>query len=280
MQLLATNIDGPPATPWRGGLLGAAQPGDGTVRWEDGIVCWPDAVAGWRIVQLCTTDTDDHSLDQEEPLPYAARPVVIQSRVRTRRSTVAEMSARARRQLDAITGRALARELWTGTGTRLDPYGLPGPQLYANPTEGAAPDNYVNPYLTDPGGITLPAAPLLRAVGEVEARTTELVTTGPVYLHLPLALVLQLAQQLVQRGDLLYTPAGSIVVPDPGYPGTAPRTVYGTGPVTVWTGPISVLDDPAQVVSYRDNTAEVWAERPALVVFDPQTLVGCPIQEA
>ena len=279
MQLLAQNLDGPPAQPARGGLLTAAQPG-GATNWQDGVVVWPDVRGGWRIVQHCTVDTLDHGLDDDEPLPVGARPVVVQARVTTRRSTVAEMSARARRKLDAVTGPALARELWTGEATKPDPFGLPGPQEYANPTQGVGDDRYLNPHLDSGQAEMFTAAlPPALAVGEVEARAAELVPGGPVYLHVPLALVTELAPSLVPRGDLLYTAAGSLIVPDPGYPGESPRTIYGTGPVVVWTGPITVFDDPSQVVSTSDNTVEVWAERPALVVFDPQTLVGCPVQE-
>lgn len=282
MHLLATNVDGPTAQPLRGGLLAAAlppAPGD----WDGGVVAWMESTGGWRIAQDCTTDIDDHGTDAD-PLPVAARPFVIQTVVRSRRSTVAEMSARARRRLDALTGKAIARELWTGAASDLDPYQLAGAgrQDYANP-QPAVGDDYVNARLAAAGAemFTVPQ-PAMQALGEVEDRLAELVAGGPLYLHVPLALLMELGPSLQPQGELLLTPAGSRVVADAGYPGTDPtgtgRVIYGSGPVVVWTGPITVLDDPSQVVSTSDNTVEVWAERAAMSLFDPQTLVGCPVE--
>lgn len=279
MQLIAQPVSGPPAAPPRGGLLAAAQPGASGVPWEDGLIAWPDTLGGWRIAQMCTDLVDEHGIDDDPALPTAARPFLIQTKVTDRRRTIEEMSERARRRLDAVTGKAIAHELWTGAATQLDPYDLPGPQTYANPTAG---DQSVNPYLRAAEDVFSTALPAMRALGEVEARVADLVAGGPIYLHVPLALVVELAPSLVQRGELWQTPTGGIVVPDRGYPGTGPtgtaRVIYGTGAVQVWTGPISVLDDPAQVVSTRDNTVQVWAERPALTLFDPQTLVACPVE--
>lgn len=279
MQLLAQPVRGPAAAPPRGGLLAAAQPGDPNIRWQSGVIAWPESTGGWRIVQDCTDEVHEHGLDAEMQLPTAARPFLIQTRVRDRRTTVAEMTERARRLLDAITGKAIAQELWTGAATALDPFEVLGPQAYANPSSGGA---LLNPHLTSTQVVHASALPPVAALGEAEARTAEIVAGGPIYLHVPLAILSELAPSLQPRGDLLYTAGGNLVVADPGYPGAGPddtgRFIYGTGPVQVWTGPISVLDCAAQVLSTRDNTVEVWAERPALALFDPQTLVGCPVE--
>lgn len=282
MQLLAQPVAGPAAQAPRGGLLAAAQPGATDVRWDAGVIAWPEAIGGWRIVQDCTTDVFEHEFDEDVELPTAARPFVIQTRVTARRTSIEEMGGRARRRLEAVTGKAIARELWTGAATKLDPYELPGPQTYANPT--ASEGLVLNPHLASADAeLYIGALPPVAALGEVEARAAEVVVGGPVYLHVPLAILTELAPSLQPRGDLLYTAAGNLVISDGGYPGTGPdgtpsRVIYGTGPVQVWTGPVDVIDDPSQVVNTRDNRVEVWAERPALALFDPQTLVGCPVE--
>ena len=273
-------VNGPPAAPPRVGLLTAATEGDASVPWDTGVVSWPESTGGWRIAQDCTTAVDKHGIDDPEQLPVGTRGIVLQTVVRARRTTVEEMSGRARRRLAAITSKALARELWTGTATQLAPYDLPGSGEYANPQVG---DQYVNPYLTDPRGEMYTAAlPPLAAVGEVEARLADVLAGGPGHIHVPVAILGELALALDRRGDVLYTAAGNIVIPDGGYPnrdqaGTG-RHIYGTDQVTWWTGPITVLDDPSQVVRYDDNSIAVWAERPAAVLFNPQTLVGCPVE--
>jgi hypothetical protein len=53
--------------------------------------------------------------------------------------------------------------------------------------------------------------------------------------------------------------------------------IYGSGPVTVWLGDPVVYDQDSWVVDNTTNRVAVWAERPALIWFDPQTLVGCTV---
>lgn len=271
-----------------GDLLRAAIPGpdDGATDWRKGVVQWPESAAGWRLLQDCSDAEQDYGVDTSG-LAVGAHPFLIQTAVDCPRAPIPEMADRARRRIEAISSQAVARELWTGAGTLGDPWQLPAGLTWEMSNPAPAAGSFTNPYLqaadllnadiTDP--TLLPSA--AAALGQVEAAVADRTIGGPTYLHVPLDVLFELAIGLERRGDLLVTPAGSIVVADGGYPGTAtdtgPLAIYGTGPVQVWLGEPTVYDEPTWVVDPATNVARVWAERPALVLFDPQTLVGAAV---
>jgi hypothetical protein len=273
---LLSPVPAPPAAPPRGGLLAASVPGPDT-RWLNGVVQWPESAVGWELSQDCSTETVSYGDPDGGISPLAGVPFVIRTSVICPRTTIEDMSARARTRLDSITSRAIAREVWTGDETSADPYDLPGVYDWLNPSPSAGV--YTNPYLTQAGADTVGGAGLdvLGAMGAVEAEVGQRVTNGPVFLHCPVAVVNDAAWALERRGDLLVTMTGAVVVTDYGYPLEATPVIYGTGTVQTWTGPIAVDDEPGEVVSKEDNTVRVWAERPALYLFDPRTLVSCQV---
>ncbi|MDN5919195.1 MAG: hypothetical protein L0I76_29565 [Pseudonocardia sp.] len=284
MQVMLGQVPSPPVQARRAGdLLRAALPGqdgDGATDWTKGVVAWPESLAGWRVIQDCSTTEVDYGLANAGQ-PVGARPFLIQTAVDCPRAPIPDMAARAARRIEAITSQAVARELWTGAASAEDPWELPDGAAWdlSNPA-GPTAGTYVNPHLAAADVGTAAGGPMA-VLGQVEAAVADKTIGGPIYLHVPLDVLFELAIGLERRGDLLVTPAGSIVVADGGYPGTATDgttlAIYGTGPVQVWLGPTTVYDDPSQVVNASNNVARVWAERPALVLFDPQTLVGAAV---
>lgn len=276
------------ASPRRiGALLSAALPGqeaDG-VDWRKGVVTWPEAAPGWRVIGDCDPGEVEYGLGDGAD-PVGATPFLIQTLTRCPRTELDILVDRATRQIHAVSSTAVARELWTGALTRARPFTVPDgvPFTLANPrpAAGTSPAGpWLNPHLT--AATLLDAAPHpAAAVGAVEAAIGDRIAGGPIYIHVPVEFVLELGQFNIRpEGNLLRTPLGSIVVADSGYPGTTtptgPPVVYATGPVQVWLDEPRVYDAPDQIVSHVDNTVGVWAERPALVLFDQQTAIGCPI---
>lgn len=273
-------------------LLTSAIPGpdlDG-VDWHKGVIAWPESAPSYRVVQDCTDEIADYG-DEAEFGPVAARPFVIQTVTHCPRGSLDELAARAERHIRAITSQALAYELWTGDATALDPWTLPTGQVaLANqrPDTGTADEGpYLNPHLD--GAVTLLGTAFdnaSAALGAVEAAVAERMAGGPIYLHVPTDFVLGMGADLRDQGDLLRTPTGSLVVADAGYPGKAVDaeagefTVYGSGPVTVWLDEPVIYDTDTWVVDHNTNRVAVWAERAALIWFDPQTLVGCTVSTA
>ncbi|MDN5919082.1 MAG: hypothetical protein L0I76_28975 [Pseudonocardia sp.] len=293
MQAMLGQVPPLPAQARRvGDLLRAATPGqagDSGTDWQKGVITWPESLAGWKTLLDCSTAEEDYDVTTSGDA-VGAVPYLIQTAVDCPRAPIPEMAARARRRIEAITSQAVARELWTGALSADDPWELPDSITWTLSNHSPATGTYVNPYLRaatllnaadvggDPATLPSPAA----ALGMVESAVADTMVGGPIYLHVPLAVLFELALGLERRGDLLYTPAGSIVVADGGYPGTSADTggataIYGTGPVQVWLGETTVYDEPSWVVDPATNVARVWAERPALVLFDPQTLVGAAV---
>lgn len=295
MELIPGPIPAPQVAERRkGALLTSAMPGPalGGVDWGKGVIAWPESAPSYRIVQDCTDDIADYG-DEAEFSPVGARPFVIQTVTHCPRTSIAEMSARAERHIRAITSQALAYELWTGDATSLDPWTLPEGQVYGGlanqrPASSGTADEgpYLNPYLADAGTTMLSStfADPTAAMGAVEAAVAERMAGGPIYLHVPTDFVMGMGADLRDEGDFLRTPTGSMVVADAGYPGPGATgtdlVIYGTGPVQIWLGEPTVYDRDSWVVDFRTNRVAVWAERPALMWFDPQTLVGCTVSTA
>lgn len=274
---LLSPAEAPAATPQRaGGLLPAAVPGDESTNWLHGVIEWPESVLGWELSQDCSTETVTVGNQAGGLRPLSGIPYLVRTQVFCPRPHIAAMSERVRRRLEVITPRAIARELMLGELTQADPYGLSASYDWLNTSPGAG--TFVNPYLVDAAGEELgPLADPLAALGAAEAAVGTRIVSGPVYLHAPVALINEVAWALDQRGDVLMTRTGAIVVADYGYPPAAPPVIYGTGPVQVWTGPIEVDAVPGEVLDRDTNEIVVYAARPALALFDIQTLVSIEV---
>lgn len=169
---------------------------------------------------------------------------------------------------------------YTDTGGSV---GAGAPLTTATATSNIDEGPYLNPFL---GGATLLSTTFTdptAAMGAVEAAVAERMAGGPVYLHTPTDFIVGMGADIRDVGDLLESPTGSLIVADPGYPGPGPTSsagdfvIYGTGPVVIWLGEPIVYDQSSWVVDHTTNKVAVWAERDALIWFDPQTLVGCTV---
>ena len=132
-----------------------------------------------------------------------------------------EDEARVRRQAEAVTSWMVARELWTGEHSDLNPYDTP-----------EAP-NQVNARLTGGAGVqelTGVHEPL-HALGALEqAARGQLGALGmDVWVHMPITLVPLLETALVQTGTGLFTKTGARVIADAGYSGTDPDDAVQAG---------------------------------------------------
>lgn len=293
MELIPGPIPAPQVAERRkGALLTSAIPGPDIRHWRQGVVTWPESAPSYRIAQACTDDLADYG-EAEEFGPVAARAFTIQGVTHCPRTSVEVMAERARQHVKAITSQAMAYELWTGDATSLDPWTLPDNHIYGGlanqrPASSGTADEgpYLNPYLADAGTTMLsgtytdPTA----ALGAVEAAVAERMAGGPIYLHVPVDFVAGMGADLREEGDFLRTPLGSIVIADAGYPGPGATgtdlVIYGTGPLLYWLSEPVALDKDSWVVDFRTNRVAAWAERDALMWFDPQTLVGCTVSTA
>lgn len=279
MVMLPGFVDGPPAQAQRGGLVANSSPGDRQVDWLKGVQWWPEDAGGYQLAAECTTAVVDYG-DVGVPRPVVAQPFLVRTNVQGPKSTRHDLGARAARRLEFVTGKAIAREFWLGELAQAAPFTLPTDYDWSNPSPAAG--EYTTPYLAMPDPATVPGGALdpATAMAAVEEQLGDVATGGQLYLHMPLSLITVLGPVLTRQGDLLLTDAGSAVICDRGYTGdgaAAGTWIYGTGPVMTWVGDPTVYNDPAECVRVSDNHIEVWADRPAMTLFDPQTLVAAQV---
>lgn len=130
---------------------------------------------------------------------------------------------RVRRLTEAVASFAVARELWTGELSKLDPYGTPA---------GAG---QVNGYLASESATVLDdAADVWSAIAALEAAAGDAVRGQRVFIHGSVALIGLVSDKLERVGNELRTRTGAVVVADAGYPGTGPA-VLGTPEVQTVT---------------------------------------------
>jgi hypothetical protein len=266
---------GPPAEPTAPamGLLAAEPPRSGVGHWEDGVAWQPTTGATWDLFSPCEETEEGELPALRELVPVIPVGYRVRDRSRGRRGIDLDPGL-ARRQAEAMTSFALARELWTGEGSARAPRTLPG---WLGGTEG-----YVNPHLADAAHCAVVGGThsAVEGLGLLEgAAYEELGGQGVPVLHIPIRVLLAVAEKLTQRGSVLYTAAGTPVVADGGYPGTGPggaagTWAYATGPVLTLVGEITSDTDASSTFLYRQNVREVYAARMIAAGFDPGCHLG------
>lgn len=188
-------------------------------------------------------------------------------------SDQAEDQARVRRQAEAVTSWAVARELWTGEHSDINPYDTPeaNNQVNARLAGGAAVE--VVSGVHDP----------MHALGALEqAARGQLGALGmEVWIHMPITLVPLMEEGIVQNGTGLFTKTGARVIADAGYPGTDPNDavqadalwMYATGPVQVRLSRLLINS----FVDQRTNQIHTTADRFYAATFDPCVLHGVAV---
>lgn len=181
-----------------------------------------------------------------------------------------EWRARAARRLDLCRWSGLANELWTGEMSRDEGLG--------------------NRFLMHHDATLVRTGTPLSVINGVAAMDDALRTCscgGPRVIHVPTYLIDHMAAKavIVRVGQRWYTPAGSVVVSDDGYPGTGPMTdatteraaptanqswIYGTQPIVVkwdtvrYPGAEGAGGGLAGVIAYETNDIVVTAEQFAM----------------
>jgi len=188
-------------------------------------------------------------------------------------SDMTEDEARVRRQAEAVTSWTIARELWTGEHSDLNPYDTPEASGQVNARLAAGLGVQVVAGKHEP----------LHALGALEqAARGQLGSLGmDVWIHMPITLVPLMLDSIVQNGTGLFTKTGARVIADAGYPGTDPNDavqadalwMYATGPVEVRTSRITVNS----FVDQRHNQIYTTADRFYAATFDPCVLHGVAV---
>lgn len=258
-----TPIPGVPASPSAYGLMaGAVRP---TIdRWESGLAWVPERCGtSYQLIPVC----DEPAAEYDLPRPGSAYYQPVPFRIADSCSTMGGPAdlERVRRVAEAQTPFVVARELWTGAGTKADPYSAGGQTTNAHL---ASPDADV----VGSGGIE----PLV-GLGRLEQAAMEASHGQPIVLHVPVLVSWVVAGSLTKVGQSFITPSGNVVIADGAYTGTGPAgqsvgaTVwaYATSPVSVLVSDLAFVSDDAQTVDRSVNTRTTWAERVFAATFDP-----------
>lgn len=272
MAGLAGIVFPPQAEPPQYGLVASAlgpAPGETPDDWARGFSWKPETCGGYSVISQCS----DTVLDVPGPGPgtphYEPWAVVVEDSCSTL-SGADGMPDRLRRQVLARESHALARELWDGALTQADDLGNP----YLTEADSAA-----RPLTVLAGGA---AVKLSVAQGLLEEALGDCLHGARGMIHAPRSVAAALAVQ-EKVGTSLFTRSGNVVVPDSGYPGTAPsggtaaaesstRWMAATGLVTVRRHPeIAILpgDDATGGVRISDNRRLYTAQRLVAATYDP-----------
>lgn len=182
------------------------------------------------------------------------------------------MQGDAAAQLESVTAWHVSRELWAGTANLMEKSGAGG--VVVNPTLMSEATDLTNVNAVDS----------VFAIAALLSERAACSQAGGAVLHLPTILIPHLTNQGVVKmvNGKLVGPLDTPVSPGPGYPGPGPWGPDGEAayPGSVWayvSGPIEVEvgapkflpDTDARRWDQRRNRYELWAERAAIVRFDP-----------
>lgn len=245
-------------------LASALRPGDGAGRWQEGMAWRSELCPTYQGYNPCT-ELDEGPEVGGDGLVYH---VPVAYRVADECSLMSGKfdEGRVTRLANAVASFVVAQELWTGALSAMDPYDLPN---------GGAVDQ-VNHHLASTVAevVVAPGGGVMAALAELEEHVRGVTRGQQVFLHAPIGLVSQVAQNLRRVGNELRTATDGILIGDAGYPGTGPdgtgaNWIYGTGPVAVRLGPVATTVAPPATVDRQTNTRSVWADRMFAVTFDP-----------
>jgi hypothetical protein len=272
--MLFTPARGPEAAPPDISLVGSAQkaPDANDVRWETGFAFRTEC-GTYRLIPQCDDPADPYPDMRDGSVYYLPPLLQVEDECTTLQPAAADLD-RLRRMVEAVTPYAVARELWTGELSDVDPYVVGGVTM-------------TNLRLASPAATVVAGGPFPanKALGALEQAAGVVALGQRLMLHVPRVIVDQVGQNLYRVGNTLYTPAGSIVVTDAGYPGTGPAgepagaTVwaYATTTVQVRIGRINDITDVASTVDRSVNRRGLWATRPIAAVFAPCVHVAIEI---
>jgi hypothetical protein len=262
-------VEGVHAKPPRLGLLASAvAPDNPGERWEQGFAWRPEICIEPQTFSQCQ-DIGSFPTPDPEDLVYCRPPAFRVVHICPTRQVRDVDLDKARRQCDAATDYAVAAELWSGTETQTDPYVTPTGTQTMNYWLASSTATQIN----SGTAYTSPA----EALGALEQAARAASRGQQIFIHMPSTMAQLDPYNFRREGSLLLTEQDSVVVVDAGYPGTGPTGalpaaavwIYATGPVTVRTSTIDVLDTEVQTINRGMNTREIWAQRYFAATFDP-----------
>ena len=248
-------------------LASALDPVDTGVRWREGMAWRSESCPAYQPVDPCVDPADYPPASTDDIVYYKPSGFRVYDTCSSR--NVGRDIQRVVRLADAATSYAMANELWTGVGTKANPYDTP-----------TGDTGITNAYLagTSATVITDTAADPMEALGILEEHARRQAAGQIVFLHVPPRIVTQLGAQLRRIGNLIYTQTDAVVVADPGYPGTGPDGsagtppgvwCYATGPVIKRVDEIVAINEASVTLDRRTNQRTIWAERMFAATFDP-----------
>ena len=224
--------------PRSGGLLGVALPAP--QGWKQGLSI-PFYGCGEPVLQDRCAASDD-TVDLHRPAVAAFQPFGIQQHASCSSLSRLDQKKHAEGRLDSTSEWAVARQLATD-GLGLD-----------------------TPSFADSVGIgTVAGGDFVLAVGALEQKAADAGFGAQWWLHAPI----KAAAYLTDRRQVCdgMSPTGAPWVISPGYP------VQGATTIRLWaTGPVWAAMDEAfvlQDLDRRNNADEAFAQRSAIVAFDP-----------
>lgn len=240
------------------GVLAASRPLTGA-GWQNGVELRLAGCAEPTIKNRCVANLEPAGVDVVRFNPF----IIAASAACTPMSGM-DHEARAAERLTRTTEWALGRVLATGEGTG------DGTGLGDNPSLAEC---------ESVGSFTS----VVQALACLEQEAANRGFGARVLLHLTARMAYLAAAAGVIRPDgsgRWVTPTGSVVVVSAGYPAgectATTETAWATGPVWVALDQV----DAETPTDWRTNTLEAWAERLAIVVFDPCLNLCVTVQTA
>lgn len=277
-----------PAQPLRSNLISAARtpPADDPAIWQRfGVTYQPvqhgdfDVDASFGIFDPCSPGSIDIT-DAPGLVDWSAIGLWVASKCSGigGGDVFAEAAARARQRLTNQESHLLERALWTGGG------------LAANLPLAAGDGVVTKPNGDTPIGLVAGLSLLIDTLADV-------VGGERAFIHVPARLGPYLgfygAATVAANGTSIFTTINDhVIVLGTGYTGTGPGDageagdqppadnsmwIYATTAVEVRLGPVTVTEDPADMMDRSINDVVAIAQRPALAHFDEQAHIGVQI---
>lgn len=277
-------VDPPVYTPSPYGLLTTVDlRAESDVHWQMGVT-WED-ICGGTGVAVDPCDTSAPAITGSGMIPalsattgrtvWGATPFTVYAEVDCSPVDFYEDRERIIQQtLNRFESYQVERTFWTGLAPeRNSSGGIAGgvlPHLAAN---AAVTEVALGRTITLQQSAVVPTGTAVNAVNALGLLEQQLANclNGTGVIHVPQALMPDLALLVQKQGNRLVTPNGNIVAVGAGYPGTSPSGaapasgtvwMYATGPVFCYRGEASMrMLDGAAPVSRTDNTIKAVVER-------------------
>lgn len=242
--------------------------------WLNGFAWEPESCGDSGTVPICESSYNKTISDARGSLEYIPFAVWAGDKCSAFDYLTRDYPGRAMRQLRACESSQVADELWTGSlstaeGHDNNYFAKPGVATVLSSSTGFVPTDAL-------------------ACLEQYLQDCSCGTTGMIHTTADVVTAWRAEHLIEKEGKLLRTILGTYVIPDAGYPGTAPENVddqsgvrwaYASSYVQVHLGSIDVIPgDVSEALQRGHNTIEYRAERPAAAWWDDCCLGAVGVQ--